>query len=107
MALTEILSIGDALNGREVTTHPFACIAASLTLNQWQNPSPVDFHLLVLGTQHSLPTPVERRGQKTFKPDYFDVAAKERDAWDGVRDVRTWLAEVLPSHLHSYTNLTG
>jgi cell cycle checkpoint protein len=46
-----------------------------------------------MGTLHSLPTPVPRRGQKLFKPEFFDFLTKEKDAWDAVRDVRGWIVE--------------
>ncbi|KAK0235412.1 Rad17 cell cycle checkpoint protein-domain-containing protein [Armillaria nabsnona] len=59
----------------------------------WYQANPHRFHLLTLGTLHSLPTPVERRSQKVFKPEFFDYLNKEKDAWEGVRDVRRWLVE--------------
>ncbi|KAJ7211337.1 Rad17 cell cycle checkpoint protein-domain-containing protein [Mycena pura] len=59
----------------------------------WYQANPHRFHLLTLGTLHSLPSPVPRRGQKLFKPEFFDFLAKEKDAWDAVRDVRGWLME--------------
>jgi cell cycle checkpoint protein len=46
-----------------------------------------------MGTLHSLPSPVPRRGQKLFKPEFFDYLTKEKDAWDAVRDVRGWIVE--------------
>ncbi|KAJ7248242.1 Rad17 cell cycle checkpoint protein-domain-containing protein [Mycena haematopus] len=59
----------------------------------WYQANPHRFHLLTMGTLHSLPTPVPRRGQKLFKPEFFDYLAKEKDAWDAVRDVRGWIVE--------------
>ncbi|KAJ7720282.1 Rad17 cell cycle checkpoint protein-domain-containing protein [Mycena maculata] len=59
----------------------------------WYQANPHRFHLLTLGTLHSLPTPVPRRSQKLFKPEFFDSLTKEKDAWDAVRDVRGWIAE--------------
>ncbi|KAK0450286.1 Rad17 cell cycle checkpoint protein-domain-containing protein [Desarmillaria tabescens] len=59
----------------------------------WYQANPHRFHLLTLGTLHSLPTPVERRSQKIFKPEFFDYLNKEKDGWEGVRDVRRWLVE--------------
>ncbi|KAJ7694789.1 Rad17 cell cycle checkpoint protein-domain-containing protein [Mycena rosella] len=59
----------------------------------WYQANPHRFHLLTLGTLHSLPTPVPRRAQKVFKPEFFDFLTKEKDAWEGVRDVRGWIAE--------------
>ncbi|KAF7318952.1 hypothetical protein HMN09_00231000 [Mycena chlorophos] len=57
----------------------------------WYQANPHQFHLLALGTLHSLPSPVPRRSQKSFKPQFFDFLAKEKDAWDAVREVRGWI----------------
>ncbi|ESK91582.1 hypothetical protein Moror_2500 [Moniliophthora roreri MCA 2997] len=57
----------------------------------WYQVNPHRFHLLTLGTLHSLPSPVERRSQKVFKPEFFDFLNKEKDAWEGVKDVRAWI----------------
>ncbi|KAJ7856757.1 Rad17 cell cycle checkpoint protein-domain-containing protein [Mycena olivaceomarginata] len=59
----------------------------------WYQANPHRFHLLTMGTLHSLPSPVPRRGQKLFKPEFFDYLTKEKDAWDAVRDVRGWIVE--------------
>ncbi|KAG8892061.1 Cell cycle checkpoint protein rad17, partial [Tulasnella sp. 417] len=47
--------------------------------------------MLTLGTLHALPSPVSRRGQKTFKPEFFDVLNKTKDADRSLEDVRCWL----------------
>ncbi|KAF7318936.1 hypothetical protein HMN09_00229400 [Mycena chlorophos] len=60
----------------------------------WYQANPHQFHLLALGTLHSLPSPVPRRSQKSFKPQFFDFLAKEKDAWDAVREVRGWIMGV-------------
>ncbi|KAJ7710192.1 hypothetical protein B0H14DRAFT_3641061 [Mycena olivaceomarginata] len=52
----------------------------------WYQANPHRFHLLMMGTLHSLPSPVPRRGQKLFKPQFFNYLMKEKDAWDTVRD---------------------
>ncbi|CAL1710781.1 unnamed protein product [Somion occarium] len=57
----------------------------------WYQANPYRFHLISLGTLHSLPTPVTRRNQKNFKPEFFDVLKRTRDCDDGVRDVHQWL----------------
>ncbi|CAK5274318.1 unnamed protein product [Mycena citricolor] len=62
----------------------------------WYQANPHQFHLLSLGTLHSLPTPVSRRGQKLFKPEFFDFLSKEKAAWDSVRDVRSWIGQDAP-----------
>ncbi|KAJ8079450.1 RFC checkpoint protein Rad17 [Marasmius tenuissimus] len=57
----------------------------------WYQVNPHRFHLLALGTLHSLPEPVERRSQRIFKPEFFDFLQKEKAAWEGVKDVRSWV----------------
>ncbi|KAJ7025587.1 Rad17 cell cycle checkpoint protein-domain-containing protein [Mycena alexandri] len=57
----------------------------------WYQANPHRFHLLTLGTLHSLPSPVPRRSQKMFKPEFFEYLNKEKDAWEAVRDVRGWI----------------
>ncbi|KAG7092916.1 hypothetical protein E1B28_009221 [Marasmius oreades] len=57
----------------------------------WYQVNPHRFHLLALGTLHSLPTPVQRRSQRVFKPEFFNVLQKEKEAWEGVKDVRSWI----------------
>ncbi|KAG8912320.1 Cell cycle checkpoint protein rad17 [Tulasnella sp. 408] len=47
--------------------------------------------MLTLGTLHALPSPVSRRGQKTFKPEFFDALNKTKDAERSLEDVRCWL----------------
>ncbi|KAF5391137.1 hypothetical protein D9757_003028 [Collybiopsis confluens] len=64
----------------------------------WYQINPHRFHLIALGTLHSLPTPVPRRNQKVFKPDYFENLNKEKDAWAGVRDVQGWIHEQGSDH---------
>ncbi|KAL1701342.1 Rad17 cell cycle checkpoint protein-domain-containing protein [Schizophyllum commune] len=60
---------------------------------QWYQANPHRFHLLSLGTMHSLPCPVPRKGHKMFKPYFFEALNKEKEAYDGVRDVRGWLED--------------
>ncbi|GBE84471.1 P-loop containing nucleoside triphosphate hydrolase protein [Sparassis crispa] len=57
----------------------------------WYQANPHHFHLLALGTLHALPSPVARRGQKAYKPAFFEVLHRERAAEDSVRDVQAWL----------------
>ncbi|RDB30728.1 Cell cycle checkpoint protein RAD17 [Hypsizygus marmoreus] len=57
----------------------------------WYQANPHRFHLLTLGTLHSLPSPVARRSQKIYKPAFFDFLQKEKNAWDSVRDTRGWV----------------
>ncbi|KAL0959331.1 hypothetical protein HGRIS_014592 [Hohenbuehelia grisea] len=58
----------------------------------WYQANPHRFHLLALGTLHSLPSPVERRSQKLLKPDFFEAFAREKEGWHAVRDVQSWMA---------------
>ena len=43
---------------------------------------------------HSLPSPVERRGQKSYKPEFFDVLKKEREADEAARETVEWVRQV-------------
>ncbi|KAH8096805.1 Rad17 cell cycle checkpoint protein-domain-containing protein [Cristinia sonorae] len=57
----------------------------------WYSANPHRFHLVSLGTLHSLPCPVVRRGQKPYKPEFFDVMKTEREIADSIIDVHDWL----------------
>ncbi|KAF8529721.1 Rad17-domain-containing protein [Hysterangium stoloniferum] len=58
----------------------------------WQaQQSPHRFHILTLGTLHALPSPVPRRSQKIFKPEFFDALKKTREAEGGLIDTENWL----------------
>ncbi|KAF9043051.1 Rad17 cell cycle checkpoint protein-domain-containing protein [Panaeolus papilionaceus] len=59
----------------------------------WYQANPHQFHLITLGTLHSLPSPVPRRSQKSYKPEFFACLQKEKGAWEGVRSTREWLLE--------------
>ena len=61
---------------------------------QWLQANPHRFHLVTLGTLHALPTPVPRRSQKPYKPEFFAALQKEREAGDAVRDAHGWLRHV-------------
>lgn len=43
---------------------------------------------------HSLPSPVSRRGQKPYKPEFFDNIKAARAAEDALTDVQGWLRDV-------------
>lgn len=66
----------------------------AISLPQWHQANPHRFHLLALGTLHSLPSPVQRRNQKPYKPAFFEALQRERPAEDGLRDVQDWLLRV-------------
>ncbi|TFY52729.1 hypothetical protein EVJ58_g9851 [Rhodofomes roseus] len=57
----------------------------------WHQANPHRFHLLSLSTLHSLPSPVQRRNQKPYKPVFFEKLQHEREAEDGLRDAQDWL----------------
>ncbi|KAJ3772800.1 Rad17 cell cycle checkpoint protein-domain-containing protein [Lentinula raphanica] len=59
----------------------------------WYQINPYQFHLLALGTLHSLPTPVPRLSQRVCKPVFFENLNKEKKGWEGVRDVRSWIID--------------
>ncbi|KAI8970634.1 Rad17-domain-containing protein [Trametes punicea] len=59
----------------------------------WYQANPHQFHLVVLGTMHALPSPVPRRTQKPFKPAFFEALRKQGEAEDGVCDVQRWLQQ--------------
>ncbi|KAI0327719.1 Rad17-domain-containing protein [Cubamyces sp. BRFM 1775] len=59
----------------------------------WYQANPHQFHLVVLGTLHALPSPVPRRNQKPFKPSFFEVLRRQGEAEDGIRDVQLWLQQ--------------
>lgn len=68
----------------------FCLIIVNLRHVQWYQSNPHQFHLLTLGTIHSLPSPVTRRSQTITKPVFFDCLQREKNAWEGVRDARGW-----------------
>ena len=46
-----------------------------------------------------LPSPVPRRGQKNYKPAFFEALSREREAEHALRDTQDWLhadVRVLP-----------
>ncbi|TDL27922.1 P-loop containing nucleoside triphosphate hydrolase protein [Rickenella mellea] len=57
----------------------------------WHQANPHQFHLLAMGTLHSLPSPVARRSQKMFKPEFFDALKRSHEADDAIADVREWM----------------
>ena len=87
------LSWVDSSGGESVSNGPqIVLLDSDVDLTQWYQANPHRFHLLTLGTLHSLPSPVTRRSQKIYKPAFFDHLQKEKDAWEGVRDVQEWVS---------------
>ncbi|KAG8998506.1 Cell cycle checkpoint protein rad17 [Tulasnella sp. 427] len=72
---------------------------------------PHSFHMLTLGTLHALPSPVRRKGQKTFKPEFFEVLSKGKEAERSLEDVRCWFGAVrvgeAPTLPPSYTSFSS
>jgi len=89
--------VADWLSWVDCSGGEAVCMVASNSLayhtnwSQWYQANPHRFHLLTLGTLHSLPSPVPRRSQKIFKPAFFDYLQKEKDAWEAVRDAQSWV----------------
>ncbi|KAL7416899.1 Rad17 cell cycle checkpoint protein-domain-containing protein [Mrakia frigida] len=52
------------------------------------------FNLTVRGLLAGLPSPVERKGQKMYKPDWFDSAKKQRANETNVDDIASWCAKL-------------
>jgi cell cycle checkpoint protein len=63
-------------------------------LVQYLQANPHRFHLITLGTMHALPSPVPRRGQRAYKPEFFDALSRQRDAEHGVEDTLRWFWQV-------------
>ena len=78
---------------RSVHLSPPECMNADKPF-QWFQTNPHRFHLLTLGTLHSLPVPVPRRSQKMFKPDFFEQLKRGREASDAAWDVSDWFSKV-------------
>ena len=72
---------------------PKSCILMPCIHKQWYQSNPHQFHLVTLGTMHSLPSPVQRRSQKVYKPEFFETLKKEKDGRDGVRLARDWIVD--------------
>ncbi|KAH9949687.1 Rad17-domain-containing protein [Amylocystis lapponica] len=79
-ALDEAAALSDALSAADASGG-----------ESWMQANPHYFHVLARGTLHALPSPVVRRGQRAYKPAFFDVRRAEREAVDGVHDVQAWL----------------
>jgi len=57
--------------------------------------------MMTMGTLHSLPSPVTRRGQKNYKPEYFETLTKTKDAMHAVADIKMWLESGLSDAPHA------
>ncbi|TFK47071.1 Rad17-domain-containing protein [Heliocybe sulcata] len=62
--------------------------------DQWYQTNPNSFHLITLGTLHSLPSPVPRRSQQMYKPEFFENLKMCRESEDAVEDVVQWLSGI-------------
>ncbi|KAH9989612.1 Rad17 cell cycle checkpoint protein-domain-containing protein [Russula vinacea] len=58
----------------------------------WYDTNPHTFHILALGTLHSLPSPVLRTGQLIRKPEFFGALQRERGARDALERTSSWLS---------------
>ncbi|KAF8880655.1 Rad17 cell cycle checkpoint protein-domain-containing protein [Infundibulicybe gibba] len=68
----------------------------------WYQANPHCFHLLALGTLHSLPSPVTRRSQQYYKPEFFNTLRRGREAADGVADAQQWVLQDTTSPVSVY-----
>lgn len=103
--LMDRLSWVDASGGESVSISLLSLLAPTFTNErlpgwrvQWLQANPHRFHLVTLGTLHALPTPVPRRSQKPYKPEFFAALQKEREAGHAVRDAHSWLRHVSGLH---------
>ncbi|CDO73910.1 hypothetical protein BN946_scf185016.g67 [Trametes cinnabarina] len=69
------------------------CDALMDSLSWWYQANPHQFHMVVLGTMHALPSPVPRRSQKPYKPAFFEALRNQGEAEDGIHDVQLWLQQ--------------
>ncbi|KAF8496473.1 P-loop containing nucleoside triphosphate hydrolase protein [Russula emetica] len=58
----------------------------------WYDANPHTFHMLALGTLHSLPSPVQRTGQLICKPEFFGALRREQAAGDALERTSSWLS---------------
>jgi len=66
--------------------------------DQWYDANPHTFHMLALGTLHSLPSPVQRTGQLICKPEFFGALRREQAAGDALERTSSWLSCVRNLH---------
>jgi cell cycle checkpoint protein len=66
--------------------------------DQWYDANPHAFHMLALGTLHSLPSPVHRTGQLICKPEFFGALRREQAAGDALERTSSWLSNVRSLH---------
>ena len=119
--MEEAEGVADWLSWVDSSGGEAVCHFISITLRtilswvfQWYQANPHRFHLLTLGTLHSLPSPVPRRSQKVFKPEFFNSFQKEKDARDAVTITREWIARedlkvvgtLSPYCLRTYTQVS-
>jgi cell cycle checkpoint protein len=62
--------------------------------DQWYDANPHSFHVLALGTLHSLPSPVQRTGQPFHKPEFFGALRQEQAAGNALERTSSWLSSV-------------
>ena len=94
-SLIDSLSWADANESENVATF----LSRAFFVNtdngkQWYDANPHAFHILALGTLHSLPSPVPRTGQLICKPEFFGALRREHGARDALERTSFWLSDV-------------
>ena len=98
-ARSSITSVGQiAINRRMWVLSPGALIVNADSSDQWYDANPHTFHMLALGTLHSLPSPVQRTGQLICKPEFFGALRREQAAGDALERTSSWLSSVRSLH---------
>jgi hypothetical protein len=96
---SSITSVGQiAMNRRMWALSSRALIVNADSGDQWYDANPHSFHMLALGTLHSLPSPVQRTGQLVCKPEFFGALRREQAAGDALERTSSWLSGVRSLH---------
>ena len=96
---SSITSVGQiAMNRRMWALSSGVLIVNADSGDQWYDANPHTFHMLALGTLHSLPSPVQRTGQLICKPEFFGALRREHAAGDALERTSSWLSSVRNLH---------
>jgi len=96
---SSITSVGQIAMNRRMWAGSFGTlIVIADGGDQWYDANPHTFHMLALGTLHSLPSPVQRTGQLICKPDFFGSFRREQAAGDALDRTSSWLSSVRSLH---------
>jgi cell cycle checkpoint protein len=96
---SSITSVGQiAMDRRMWVLSSGALVENADSGDQWYDANPHTFHMLALGTLHSLPSPVQRTGQLICKPEFFGALRREQAARDALERTSSWLSSVRSLH---------